>query len=278
MLAIFYGHVTGNVNADRGVEMEGSIKVMSKAAALLDALASQGKMTPTQLAHEVGEPRSTVYRLLSALAEHDFVESVGHGNSYTLGLRLFSLGNAVARNFSDIREVALPTMYGIHEATGQSVFLAVRRGYEAVCIERVDGIEVQLMILPVGGSLPLHAGSVCQVLLAWEPRSFWEEFSQTRPRRFTQKTITTKEALTAELHKIRERGYAISDEDAILGIGGIGVPVFDRYGQVCAGLSIAGPRPLVLESNFERNVELVRNAGDEVSRHLGYSGDRQPIE
>lgn len=250
--------------------MTGSIKVFSKAAALLDTLAGNGEMTPTQLAEALGEPRSTIYRLLGALGEHGFVEPTDD-NRYALGIKLFSLGNATAKRFDDIRAVALPPMKRVNEATRQTIYLSVRRGYEALCVERLDGTQVQLMIYPVGGTLPLHAGAVCRVLLAYEPPTFWEELLRTRPKRFTEKTKTSKKELIAELRQIVEQGYAISDEDVILGIAAIGVPVFDRNENVCAGLSLAGPRPLVLDGHFERNLELMRDAGAEVSRRLGYS-------
>src|SRR5829696_6660326 len=67
---------------------------------------------------------------------------------YTLGLKLFALGNAVARRFDDIRGLAAPAMHELQDATEQTVYLAVRRGDEAVCIERLEGTFVQLLILP----------------------------------------------------------------------------------------------------------------------------------
>ena len=68
------------------------------------------------------------------------------------------LGAAVIERL-DERQAALPVMERIHEATGETVFLLVRRGDDAVCIERLEGLRVQSLALRLGGSLPLHVGA-----------------------------------------------------------------------------------------------------------------------
>src|SRR5207244_10669190 len=88
--------------------------------------------------------------------------------TYRLGWRLLRLGSAVIARL-DERQAALPVMERIHERTGETVFLCVRRGDDAVCIERLDGLRVQSLMLRLGGSLPLHLGAGPRTLLAWEP-------------------------------------------------------------------------------------------------------------
>lgn len=251
---------------------EGSIKVVTKAAALLDALAAGQEMTASELATAIDEPRSTIYRIINALSEQGYVEGTGDRGRYVLGLKLLGLGNAVARRFEDIRGVALPFMKNLHAATGQTIYLAIRREWDAVCIERVDGTLVQLLILPVGGSLPLHAGAVSKALLAFEPQEVIEEFLGTKPAKLTPKTKTGKRALLEEFGQVVEQGYALSEEDVIPGIGAIGVPIFDSEARVRASLSIAGPQSVVLGDDFDRICGLTRQAGAELSKRLGYPG------
>jgi DNA-binding IclR family transcriptional regulator len=251
---------------------EGSIKVVAKAAALLDALASLGDMTPGELAEAIDEPRSTVYRILNSLADHGYVEPSGTGTRYTLGLKLFALGNAVARRFEDIRGLASPAMHQLQDATEQTIYLAVRRGDEAVCIERLEGTFVQLLILPIGGSLPLHAGALSKVLLAFEPADVQRKLLARDLEKLTSRTTTSKTALRVELDEIRRLGYAISDEDVIPGIGAVGAPIFDQHGHVTASISIAGPKSVVLGDDLERICSITQQAGREISRRLGHVG------
>jgi DNA-binding IclR family transcriptional regulator len=251
----------------------GGVAVLAKAMALLDRIAEEGDVTPARLAELTGEPRSTVYRLLASLQQLELVEPGRVRGTYMLGLKLFRLGSTVISRF-DARQAALPVMERIHEETGESVFLCIRRGYEAVCIERLDGRRVNLLALGLGGSLPLHAGAVARALLAFEPEAFWEEYlANWQPEALTSRTPATREALLEELRTTRERGYAISDEDVTPGIGAVGAPIFDHTGAVRASLSFGGMRDAVF-TDAEHSVELVCAGAAEVSRTLGYEAPR----
>jgi DNA-binding IclR family transcriptional regulator len=246
------------------------VKVLSKVVAVLDILADKADMTPAELSQALGEPRSTVYRLLIALAEHDYVEPGARRGSYQLSLKLYELGSAAARRFKDVRAAALPAMERLHETTRQTIFLVVRRGFQAVCIERLEGQLVGVMILSVGGSIPLHGGANARTLLAFEPREFWEEYVASGPLyRFMDATPVTRKALFNELAVIAERGEAISDEDVIPGIASVGAPIFDHRDRIRAAISVSGPRPAILDGNLEANLKLVRHAAAEISRQLG---------
>ena len=209
--------------------MRDGVNVLNKAVAILDALGSNREMSPAELATLLKEPRSTVYRLLHTLERQGLVEPGARPRTYQLGMRLFTLGSAVLKRFGDVRGAALPALEHLHEQTKQTVFLVVPRGYEAVCIERIDGEFVRVMILSVGGALPLHAGAGTRALLAFMDRDFWDQFIASGPlMRFTERTPTTRTELFAELEQVRSRGYAISDEDVIPGIASIGAPIFDH--------------------------------------------------
>jgi DNA-binding IclR family transcriptional regulator len=249
---------------------EGPVKVLSKAAAALNVLAREGEMTPAELAEHIREPRTSVYRILQALEENGLVQPGLKRGSFELGLQLFTLGSAVARRFGDERAVALPSMEQLHERTLQTIFLTVRRDREAFCVERLDGQQVGVMILPVGGTVPLHSGANARVLLAFESEEFWDAYFADGPlERFTEKTPTTRKALLAELRLIRERGYSVSDEDVIPHVASIAAPVFDHTGRIRASLSMAGPSPAVLGDAAEGNIALVREAAADISRRLG---------
>jgi len=251
----------------------GGVAVLAKATALLDHMAAEGEVTPARLAELTGEPRSTVYRLLASLQQLELVEPGRRKGTYLLGLKLFRLGTAVVLRF-DAREAARPVMERIHEETGETVFLCIRRGYEAVCIERIDGRRVNLLALGLGGSLPLHAGAVARTLLAFESPEFWEEYlEQWQPEALTSKTPATRAALLEELRLTRERGYAISDEDVTPGVGAVGAPVFDHTGAVQAALSFGGMVEFVF-ADRERSIALALDGAAEVSRTLGYDGLR----
>ncbi len=253
---------------------QGRIQVLDKAAALIERLAEHGEASAVQLAEWIGEPRSSVYRLLDGLRAIGWVEPGGRRGTYRLGLGLFRVGSRVTRRF-DERAAARPVMERLHAHTEQTIFLTIRSGVEGVCIERVDGRWVQNMALQLGGSLPLHVGAGPRVLLAAADDEFVESYIAEQPlTRFTDHTIITAPALRADVAATRANGYAISDEDDVLGMAAVGAPIRDHHGRVTATLSLSGLKSTVLEAETEGSVQLIRDAADEVSQTLGH--ERSP--
>ena len=251
---------------------ENPIRALAKAVHLLEQLADEREATPRRLAQLLDEPRTTTYRLLKSLEALDLVEPGSHPGTYRLGWKLMRLGAAVIERL-DERQAALPVMERVHEQIGETVFLVVRRGWDAVCIERLEGLRVQSLALRLGGSLPLHVGAGPRALLAWEPHEVWDEYAREVPlATLTPQTPATPTALIRELEETRARGYAVSDEDVTPGIASLGAPIFDYTGNVRAALSIGGMKSLILGDDREANVELLVQGANDISASLGHVG------
>lgn len=241
----------------------GGVAVLVKALGLVDLLAQYGEMAPARLAELLDEPRSTVYRLLATLQDLEFVEAGHARGTYRLGLKVFRLGATVVERL-DARAAALPVMERLHDDTGETVFLCVRRDDQAVCIERIAGLRVALLELRLGGAMPLHQGAAPRALLAFEPPDTWDAYMDAagidKPARA---------AVAAELRATRERAYAISDQDVTPGIASVGAPIFGHTGEVLASVSIGGLREVVIGEDSPV-LALVREAAREISHRLGY--------
>jgi DNA-binding IclR family transcriptional regulator len=247
------------------------IKVLAKAARLLEVLAEFPDSTPASLAQRLGEPRPTVYRLIQDLAVLGYLEEGPRPGTYRLGLELFRLGSLVGLRF-DVRERAAPVMNTIHAELEETVYLVVRRHHEAVCIDRIEGVHIRSMALQLGGALPLHLGAGPRVLLAFEPREYWDDyFAEVKLEPRTPRTPTTQAGIVALLEEARHLGYTISDEDVTVGITSVGAPIFDHSGRAQAAISVGGMRSAILGyGGGERAVELVTNGAVEISRRMGY--------
>jgi len=252
-------------------DRNGSLGVIGKATSLLDQLAADGESSAARLSDALGEPRSTVYRLIRALERAEFVEPAERPGRYRLGLKLFRLGGAVVARI-DERQAALPHMEALHATTGETVFLCIRRGLEAVCIERLEGSRAVSLALTLGGVLPLHAGAAPRVLLAAEPEAAWRDYHDAASRltAVAPSLPASADDLFRELEAVRGTGYAISDEDVTVGIAAIGAPIRNHRGAVTAALSISGVRPAILGDHQTRMTELVVEAAAAVSASLGF--------
>jgi DNA-binding IclR family transcriptional regulator len=244
-----------------------SVRVIEKAAQVLEALADEGELGVHRLAELTGEPRSTVYRLLLTLRRLGFVTSGSRRGTYKLGLTIFRLGSAAREQF-DIRTAALPIMRALNDETAESCYLYVLSGDQAVCIERLDGRWVE-PTGRVGGAVPLHVGAGPKVLLAYQSFQFQTRYLEGELQPLTEHTVYRPAELASLLEAIRRRGFAQSDGDVVLGRAAIGAPVFDHAGAVLAAISLAGPRETILQSGAEVCDRLV-NAAEEISFRLGY--------
>lgn len=246
-----------------------SVEVVTKVVSILNQMLERGPMSAAALAEQIHEPRSTVYRLLRSLQQVGLIEPAPQRGMFQLGLHLFRLGSAAVSRF-DERQVALPVMESMHAETGETIYMLVRHGMQAVCIERIEGKRVQLLATRLGGTNPLHVGAAPRLLLAAQSEAFWEQYLQSGPLvATTEKTLVKPKELLARLRKIRKQGYEISDGDFTAGIAAIGAPVFDFSGKVRAALSISGTCPAIL-GDKRRLIDLVVESASQVSHALGY--------
>ena len=249
------------------------VKVLGKAARLLDVLADHPDQSAPALAQHLAEPRPTVYRLVQDLMALGYLEQGSRRGTYRLGMELFRLGSLVGLRL-DVRERAAPVMNEVHTALEETVYLMVRRHNQAVCIDRVEGMHIRSMALHLGGSLPLHLGAGPRLLLAYEPRDYWEKYLSDEPLvAMTPRSPTSRAGIIALLEEIIHAGFALSDEDVTLGISSVGAPIFDHTGAVHAALSVGGLRSAVLGDGGERAVRLVTQGAAQISRMMGYQKD-----
>ena len=208
----------------------------SRVLALLSAFdETRPRQTLTELAHAAALPVSTAHRLLNELQEWDAVQRDPDGR-YCVGRRLWQLGS-LAPVQRELREVALPAMQDLYEATHENVHLAVRNGTAALYVERIHGRSSVPLVSRAGVRLPMHATGVGKALLAWADREVVEQcLGELTP--VTRYTITEPGRMMRELATVRKNGYARTVEEMTLGTCSVAVPVFGPEGEVLAALGL----------------------------------------
>lgn len=245
--------------------------VIAKAGALMEALAQERIATSGRLTELLEEPVTSVYRMLATLAEAGWVEQLGPRGAYRVGSRMLALAGDLNRRL-DIRRAAGPVLREIHQATGETTFLCIRRGTRAVCIERIDGIRVNSRVLKLGESLPLHVGAAPRALLAFEQRTAWDEYAAVvTSSGTTWRDLRSRSEFLADLEQIRAQGFVRSDNNVTPGIAAIGAPIFDHRGDVVASLSVSGLREGILAAPRDSRsvLDLVLQGARTLSDYLG---------
>ena len=211
--------------------------VAGRVAAILRAFGpSAAELSLTELAHRSGLPVSTTYRLAGELVELGVLEP-GGTRGYRIGLRLWETGSLAVRGLT-LRDVAVPFMQDLYEATHENVHLAVLEGDEVLYVEKITGRRSVPVKSHEARRLPLHATGVGKVLLAHAPDELLQKVLDRGLHRYTPHTIVMPGPLSRVLAEIRRTGVCYSYEELTLGTVSVASPVRDAGNAVVAALSI----------------------------------------
>lgn len=245
----------------------------ARTLAVLEAVAQNAPepSTVTGLAESLGLSKTVVHRLLQELVGAGFLAYEAELRRYRLGPQSLMVGMAALRSL-DVPEVARPFLERLVKETGETATLSVRQGWSRVYVDQVASPREIKMTVALGTAHPLHAGSSSKAILAWlEPDEIASYLDRAQLRALTDGTITTPEALTAELEQVRGAGFAMSLGERQEGAASVAAPVFVSGGTPWGSISVCGPRDRFSASDHQRYAALVRTAAHEVSVACGYA-------
>lgn len=195
------------------------------------------RVTPPEMARELGIPRSTVHRLVMTLEEMGFLRRVD-GGTYALGPAVLTIGFEYLGSL-DIVQLSNPVLARLHGETSFSTHLAVRNGKEIVYLSRHAHRATAISNVTVGTTLPAHGTVMGRVMLAdLSPAELRALYGKEPLPRFTEQTPTTLAALEALLGEDRRHGYAVSNSFFERGVTSVAAPVRDRTGRVVAAINV----------------------------------------
>ena len=236
--------IDDTVTTDRLV---GSDRVL---AVLIELARRPGEATLEELARAVASPKSTVHRALASLTRAGLATKAGVGR-YALGDEFLRLAFAHHEARPDHVRI-LPALRALADRYGETAHYAVLDGREVVYRAKVDPPAGAVRLTStIGGRNPAHCTAVGKLLLAGllvDDASARAWARSHRLERRTEHTITDPSAFAAEMTRIRERGYAVDDQENELGINCVAVPVERGPGQAGAASvsALAYRTPLVV--------------------------------
>ena len=257
---------TGNGGA---VDAGPATSASEKTLLVLEAALQHHRFTDVVAA--TGLTRTTTHRILATLADRQFVVAAADG-SYLPGPKLLSMaGQALQR--IDISAIAQPFVDELVDRVHCTVHVGVANGDEIVYLIRADSDKPYRMPSRVGHAIPLHTSGIGKVVLAGLSDEGVERYAARTglPAR-TANTLTTVEALAAEIAEVRRHGYALDREENVPGVGCVAAPVHDHTGTVRYGLSIS---TLTLEHSLAQIEAMAADAvatAARLSAALGHVG------
>jgi DNA-binding IclR family transcriptional regulator len=243
--------------------------MVGKALGLLVLLGDEPRgASAAELSRRAELPFSTTYRLLGSLTRDGFVDYEPDGRRYHLGLRIFQLGQRVS-NHHGFAGTALPILRRVTEETGEATILSVRDGNHHLTVNKVDGPQTFRVTSDPGHLGALHTTSVGKALVAFADdatRSRLVDELELEP--LTEFSITDREAFRAEIELVRQRGFAVMDQENELGMRAVAVPVFNAQGTAFASLATAVPVFRMSVEALVALVPLLQSAAAELAARL----------
>ncbi len=253
------------------------VPALKRAFAILDTLnQSSFGVTAQQISEFHKIPYSTAFYLLETMHDCGYVQKDETTKRYTLGYKLFAFReSSSARANLDLRAVAQPLMQDLTERTGLTVHLAILEQGEAVYIEKTEPAGFIRLNTWVGKRNPLHCTAVGKALLMLAPESEVRSIIRRGMLvRRTDRTIASLAGLMEDLARARRRGYALDDREDEPEGRCVAAPLLDRQGRPVASMGLAGTISQIEEPRIASLGQLVAQYAGELSRRLGYVGER----
>lgn len=246
------------------------VKSVQRAIQILELLSERHRLTATDVTKLTGFPKSTVHDILATLEAERLVHREEDSNRFSLGFKLFGLGNT-ARIDMDLRRIAYPYLQDINRQLDETVQLAVLDDYEVLYLEAIESSKRLRTYSVIGVRAPAYCSAVGKSILANSPQDAVDDYlNHVELRRFTDKTITDPGEFRSELERVRTQGYGVDDREHEEWVRCIGAPIIDYTGRAVAGISITGPSQRLSDERVPQLAKPIISSVAEISLRLGH--------
>lgn len=250
--------------------MEKKLTAVEKTIKIIKSLSEQPfEFSALELSKKLGFNRTTIHRILNSLEEETFVLRNKMNKKYYIGPALYQIGMQyvnMQNKFIDIRCI----IDEVAKKTKQSV------GYSIIEHDKIISLYESEISQPIkiryqhGKYYPINCGGYGKTIMAfYEPIEELEKIVySTKLEKRTYNTIVEPDKLLKEYEKIRRNGYAISDEENLLGALGIGAPIFNSKGKIHGALAVAAVKGTLNSDEVDELIKDVIEGAKEISKYV----------
>ncbi len=251
--------------SDKGVQ------VIDRAFDILELLSlEKDGLGVTEIGSRIGLHKSTVHRILSAMAERGYIEKTSNKGSYKLGLKLIEI-SSVYLNSIELKTEARPYLWDLTSKLNQTTHLAILEGTDAIYIDKVDVMTSIRLYSQIGRRIPVYCSALGKCLLSGLTEAELDRVVEGCSfKKLTDNTLTDKDELLSQIAKARKHGWAMDNEEHEAGVRCIASPIFDYRGKVIAAVSISGPASSIAPEHDEKTGKMLVDTALNISKRLGF--------
>jgi IclR family KDG regulon transcriptional repressor len=250
---------------------EQNVQTLDRTLDIIELLATSPQgMGVTEIGLKLQLHKSTVHRLINALAHRGYIEKEQKTGQYKIGLKFIEISSLYLHQL-ELKTEAAPIMRRLAELTGLVTHLAILDETDVVYIEKVDVVQSLRLYSHIGRRIPVYCSALGKVLLSGQSAMRQQQILQSiNYKPYTENTIQNQESLFSEIQKTTQRGWAVDNEEHEAGIRCIAAPVRDFTRKVIAAISISGDRNTLTAEQDEKYNAMVMDAADAISKRMGF--------
>jgi IclR family pca regulon transcriptional regulator len=258
----------------RGDASKSMVMSLAKGFRVLEIFdAREPDLTLSQIAQRAELDPGTTFRLVKTLVMLGYLHAAEH-KRYRLGLKVLDLGfNAIGR--MELHSTARPILRSLVGPVNEAASIAVLDGPELVYVERLQVPLGRLGITQrVGARVPAYCTAVGHAILAYLPIEERLQILNSKDRpKLTPNTPVSIAEIESRLQKVRAVGYALSDQDTVIGVRVIAAPILDPDGRPWAAISAAAPwMACSLQDFVDHTAAAVVKAAEQLTKLSRISG------
>lgn len=259
-----------------------SIQSVDRALKILQLFAKNPQLGITEISRELNLSKPLTNKMVITLERNGFLKQDSNNRKYEVGYKAFEVGNAYYTNnigFNHLLENSYLILRQLMEETMCTAQLGV--------IERNDHLNVRIIAskesshvikisASLGESIPVHVSSAGKCILAFSKSPGLIEKALSKPlEALTVHSITSKKSFSEELEKIRQQGYAVSNEEWSLEVLSIAAPVFNVLKNCIAAILISHPVKISLAKDYDELIKHTQEHAYKLSKMIGFHTEQE---
>ncbi len=251
------------------------LNTIGKAIAIIETIQRANRpMSIKEIAELLQLNKSSLHHHMKTLTEFGYLQKDEESRRYDIGLALVRAGQSYLQRLN-VRERGHYQLEELSRALSETVHMLVLDQNEVVYVDKVD-VNHQPGALTcssyIGHRTDVYTTAAGKVLLAFLERGARENvLEHTEMRPLTKNSITDRKTYLEELATVKDQGYAIDNEEHVLGLQCIAVPILNLHSQCVAAISVSCPVSNISKEILESEIlERLKETGHKISLNMGY--------